>query len=174
MFFKTNKRIIVDAYEKDEKQLFGKDDKDPFNEKIIAVNKMYGWLYNEGILKKISFEFKDYSDITHFAFDVRRLVRYKKAMLQSGIDGAELAVQHIFDEDYAPCRFCGAITLGWTMRTYRDNCGCLGSSWECENCNKLDTEAVSNIRYKKKQKGIKEAVKLSFKLLEFEPSDLEN
>ena len=54
MLFNQKKRIIVDAYEKDKKHLFGKDEKDPFNQKIIAIYKIYEWLYNKGILKEIS------------------------------------------------------------------------------------------------------------------------
>lgn len=171
-----NKRIICDSYDKFEKHLlsneFNKQNIDDFNKKISAVNNMYGWLYNQGILKKISFEFKDYSDVTYFAFDVEDLKPYRSQMECCGIQDAMLAVEHIFDVKYSPCLFSGAIELGWTMQTYRDNGGCIGKSWECELCKHLDGKSLHEIAKTRKEKGVKEAVKQAFSMYSFEPSDL--
>ena len=169
---KQNERIICDCYEKGTKHIFGKDINLPFNQKIVAVNNMYGWLYNEGILKKTSFEFKDYSDCAYFAFDVADLVVYRKAMEKSGVDGAMLAVQHIFDEKYSPCEYCGAITLAWMMQTYRDFDGTVSRGLECDLCNHLNSCAVLEVYEIKEEKGVKAAVKKAFEFSEFEPSDL--
>ncbi len=169
---KQNKRIICDCYEKQEKPIFGDNPNEPFNQRIIAVNNMYGWLYSEGLLKKISFEFKDYSDCTYFAFDVADLTPYKKAMKKSGINGAKLAVQHIFHEEYSPCHYSGAIELSWTMLSYRDFCGTVNKDWECELSRDLNSCAVLDIKKIKEEKGVKEAVKAMFEMSCFEPSDL--
>ena len=169
---KENERIICDNYQKGKKHIFGQDSNTPFNQKIIAVNNMYGWLYNAGILKEISFEFQDYSDITYFALCVADLEKYRDAMRNSGVDGAELAIQHIFDEKYSPCHYSGAIELGWTMMTYRDFDGTVSRDWECELSRHLDSCAVLDVEKIKEEKGVKEAVKAMFELSGFEPSDL--
>ncbi len=53
-------RVVVDVYEKKDKHIWGNNPNESFNQKIMAVNDMYGWLYNKGVLKKVAFEFKDY------------------------------------------------------------------------------------------------------------------
>jgi GNAT superfamily N-acetyltransferase len=165
-------RIICDSYQKGDKHLFDDDPNTEFNQKIMAVNNMYGWLYEKGILRKVSFEFKDYSDITFFAFDAKELLPYRKAMEASGIDGAKLATEHIFDAEYSLCKYSGAIELSWTMFTYRDFGGTISRSWETDLCRHLNSPAVLDIRKAREQQGIKEAVKLSFELSGFEKSDL--
>ena len=96
-------RIISDAYVKENKRIWGTDPTTEFNQKILAVNNMYGWLYNQGLLEKVCFEFKDYSDGVEFALDVKDLEPYRSEMEACGVDGATLAVRHIFDEPYTPC-----------------------------------------------------------------------
>lgn len=165
-------RIIVDSYIKGEKQLWTAAPAEEFNRKIVAVNDMYGWLYAQGILKKVSFEFKDYSDVSFFAVDVKELSPYRAAMEQSGVKNARLAVEHIFDVEYTPCLYSGAIELSWTMFSYRDFDGTVGRSWECELCRHLDAVGVTDVAEIKDEKGIKEAVKYAFEISGFEPSDL--
>lgn len=169
-------RIICDSYDKVEKHLFtfnpNSQNTKAFNEKILAVNDMYGWLYEQGILKRISFEFKDYSDVTYFAFDVEDLKPYRSQMERCGIKNAKLAVVHIFDIQYTPCFYSGAIELSWTMQTYRDNGGCAGRSWECELIRHLDNKSAFEIWKTKEEKGVKEAIKQAFIVNDFEPSDL--
>ena len=169
-------RIIVDSLTKGEKRIWDLDKDDPrnqeFNRKIVAVNDMYAWLYAQGILRKVSFEFKDYSDSTYFALDVEDLKLYRRVMEQSGVKNADIAAQHIFDVEYSPCLFSGAIELSWTMFSYRDFDGTVGRSWECELCRHLDAVGVTDVAQIKDEKGIKEAVKHAFKISGFEPSDL--
>lgn len=168
-------RIISDTYEKGEKHIWDLDKDNPvnqeFNRKIIAVNDMYGWLYKKGILRDVSFEFKDYSDISFFALDVKDLAPYRSEMEQSGVQNASLAVQHIFDEEYTPCLFSGAIQLGWTMRTYRDIDGCVGRSWEIDLIQHLNNSAVHDILAINNEKflGVRAAVSKTFELSGFEP-----
>lgn len=165
-------RIICDNYQKNGKHLFGEDPTTEFNQKIVAINNMYGWLYEKGILEKRSFEFKDYSDITYFALDAQDLLPYRSAMEASGVEGAELATRHIFDVEYSPCLYSGAIELAWTMFSYRDFDGTVSRSWENELCRHMNSSAVLDVRKMKDERGVKEAVKLSFELSGFEKTDM--
>lgn len=169
-------RIICDIYSKDKLRLWEFDANSPstrdFNRKITAVNNMYAWLYEKGILENVSFEFKDYSDQTYFAFDTKDLAVYRKEMEISDVKDAALAVQHIFDEEYTPCNFCGAIELTWTMQTYRDVDGCVGRSWENSLVQGLNNKAICDLPYIVAEKGVKEAVKVLFERCEFVPTDL--
>lgn len=166
-------RIILDYYDKDTKQLWDLDaeslDTRRFNKKILAVNNMYGWLYEQGILRELSFKFKDYSDMAYFALDVKDLERYREMMVNSGVEDAELAVHHIFDEAYSPCLYSGAIQLSWLMMTYRDFDGTVGRSWECGLVKGLNSLTVLDIEQTKNEKGVKAATEMAFDLYGFVP-----
>lgn len=166
-------RIISDTYIKGEKRIWDLDMDNPknqeFNRKIIAVNEMYGWLYEKGILRQASFEFKDYSDVSFFALDVKDLEPYRSVMEQCGLKDAALAVHHIFDKEYTPCLYSGAIQLGWTMSTYRDVDGCIGRSWETDLIQHLNVGPIYDVLALQKEKGVKAAVSKAFELSEFEP-----
>lgn len=167
-------RIIYDNYQKNGKHLFEFDDNpnDEFNLRITAANNMYGWLYENGILEKISFEFKDYSDITYFAFDAKDLLPYRKDMEASGVEDADLATNHIFDVEYSPCHYSGAIQIGWTMLSYRDFEGTVSRDWECGLSRHLSSEAVLYAQDIKEKQGVKAAVKAMFELSGFEKTDM--
>lgn len=169
-------RIICDIYSKDNLRLWEHDVNSPstreFNRRITAVNNMYAWLYEKGILENVSFKFKDYSDVTHFAFDTNDLLAYREEMEKSDAEDAALAVQHIFDVEYTPCKYSGAIELTWTMQTYREVDGCVGRSWENSLVQGLQYNAIADLPYISADKGTKEAVKVLFERCEFEPSDL--
>lgn len=152
-------RIISDVYEKENKRIWGNDPTEEFNKKILAVNNMYGWLYEQGILEKVAFVFMDFEDCTEFALDVKDLEPYRKEMAQAQIDDAGLASWHIFDKPYFPCTYSGAIELGWTMNSYRDVDGTVGRSWECGLVKSLNTEGVYKIAQVKDEIGVKAAVK---------------
>lgn len=165
-------RVISDSYTKGEKQIWGSDKTDEFNRRILAVNDMYGWLYQQGILRQVCFEWKDYSDITYFAFNAQKLAPYRTQMENSGLSDAALAVQYIFDEDRRPCLYSGAIELGWTMRTYRDFDGTVGKSWECDLVSHLDSPTVLEIEEIRERDGIQAAIHSVFEYSAFEPSDI--
>ena len=165
-------RIISDTYVKGKKHIFMDDPDTEFNKKIVAVNNMYAWLYDQGILEKTSFVYKDYSDVTYFAVDAKDLEPYRKEMEASNVDGAALAVSHIFDEHYTPCRYSGAIELGWMMATYRDVDGCVGRSWECDLIKSLNTEGIYKIYDIQREKGTKEAVKALYDEFEWKKEGL--
>lgn len=163
-------RIISDSYIKGEKQIWGDDPKDAFNQKILAVNNMYGWLYQQGILEKVSFVFKDYAEGTHFALNAKDLEPYRREMEECGAESAALAVHHIFDEEYTPCVYSGAITLGWTMSTYRDVDGCVGRSWECDLIKCLNTEGIYDIANIRDEQGVKAAVVALYSQFDWNPT----
>lgn len=152
-------RIISDVYIKENKNIWGKDPTEEFNQRILAVNNMYGWLYEKGILEKVSFEFKDYEDAAYFAVNAKDLVPYRKEMEAAEIESAALAVKHIFDVPYSPCHYSGAIELGWTMSSYRDVDGSVGRSWECGLVKSLDTDGIYEIAKVRDEQGVKAAVR---------------
>lgn len=165
-------RIIYDTYEKGEKRTWNMGSSDEFNKKVLAVNNMYRWLYDQGILKKTSFFWKDYSDMTYFALDAKNLIPFRDQMACSGVENAQLAVHHIFDEDYTPCLYSGCIELGWTMQTYRDNNGCVSRSWECGMVRGLGTGAAQKVAKVCEKQGPKKALLKAASFYEWEPSNL--
>jgi len=162
-------RILSDYYSKGKQRIWGKDPNTDYNQMVVAVNHMYGWLYEKGILKKESFIFKDFEGETCFAVDVKDLEKYRKEMEDSGVSGALLAARYIFDKPCRPCMYSGVIQLTHFMGAYRDNGGCVGRSWECDIVQELETRAVHDIFRIKEEKGIKEAVKAMYGKLEWNP-----
>ena len=166
-------RIICDTYVKGEKHIWSVDKDDwsnrEFNKKILAVNEMYGWLYEKGILRDVSFEIKDYPEVTFFALDVKDLEPYREKMAEAGVKDVDVALRHIFDEYYTPCEYSGAIELGWTMAGYRDVDGCVGRSWECGLLKGLNTRAAHDVLRVHEEKGVREAVSSAFEIAGFEP-----
>ncbi len=128
-------------------------------QRAISVNRMYRWLYDNGILEEQSFRFKDCGDKVYFALDVKQLEPYREQMLNCGNNGAAMAVESIFDLDYLPCRFCGAFQLTWTMNYYRDNGGCVGPSHECAVCATLGNSEANKVHEILNKDGSVAAVK---------------
>ncbi len=155
-------RVIADSYIKGRKQTIGKDPNSAFNQRVQALNRLYGFMYEKGILEKAAFMYQDCPDATYFALDVKRLEPYRKEMEGSGIEGAELASRHIFDEKYTPCTYSGAIQPGWLMMNYREIDGCVGKSWECDLVKWLNAQAVQEIYGVKEKQGVKAAVRKMF------------
>lgn len=162
-------RILLDYYKKDKKTMWGDDPHEPYNQKILSVNNMYGWLYEQGVLREVSFRFKDYSDMSYFALDVKALVPYREQMLNSGIENADISVHHIFDEEYSPCLYCGGIQLSWPMLTYREFDGTVERSWECSMVQGLKSHVVLDVEQIKNKQGTKAAVSAAFDFYELEP-----
>lgn len=164
-------RIISDSYVKKNKQTFGDDPNHPSNIRVLAINEMYGWLYNEGILKKAAFEFHDCPNAVHFAVDTKELEAYRSEMVKSNVKDADLATMHIFDEEYTPCIYSGAIELCWPMSTYRNVDGCVGRSWECSAIKGLNNTAIFAVADIQREKGVKEAVKAMYSYYTFPEID---
>lgn len=163
-------RIIADVYVKENKQILGDDPKSEFNRKILAVNDMYGWLYEKGILEQVSFEFKDYEEAAYFALDTKDLEPYRREMGACMTRDADLAVRHIFDEPYTPCAYSGAVELGWTMSSYRGVDGCVGRSWECGLVKNLDTDGIYRVAKVRDEQGVQAAVSALFAEFDWEPT----
>lgn len=155
-------RIICDIFEKGEKITWGDDPHSPMNRKILAVKNMYAWLYDAGILANVSFICKKTPSAVCFALDAKDLQPYRQQMEASGVEDAQLALQHIFEETYTPCVYSGVIQLSWPMHTYRNVDGCVGSSWECELIKGLNTGAIYEVSKVRDELGVREAVKKLF------------
>ena len=164
---KQPERIICDLFYKKDRPTCTIDPDSPatqsFNRYNAAVNAMYGWLYEQSILDSVCFAFRDYPNETYFAFDVAELLPYRAKMEESGVEDAKLACWRIFDQVYDPCLYSGAIQLGWTMSTYRDNCGCVGRSWEIELVKTLNAVGAGKVYETKEKHGAKAAILHLFK-----------
>lgn len=155
-------RIICDTYFKKEKPCFAADPDGQFNKRITAINNMYDWLYKNSLLQNTAFLFQDLGDSVCFALDVKDLEPYRDKMQESRVEGAALAVHHIFDEAYTPCMYSGTIELGWFMSTYRNVDGCVGRSWECGLIQGLNNTAIFDVLQTKEESGVKAAVSKMF------------
>lgn len=152
-------RILCDSWFKN-KMLYGNDPNAEINIRITAVNDMYGWLNQQNLLKSLSFVWREYDDGIAFGLDVKKLIPYREKMHNSGIKNAELAVQEIFDEEYSPCHFCGAIDLTWPMRIYRDGSG----SWETGLVKSIPTRVADEVWLVLQQDGPIAAVEELFRV----------
>lgn len=160
-------RIICDTYFKKDKPLWMVDNIPPesvqaFNRIITAVNQMYAWLYRQNILDTIAFAFRDYPERTYFAFDAADLLPFRTQMESSGVIDADLACHCIFDHELTPCRYSGAIQFGWTMQTYRDNGGCVSSSWELSLVQNLSIKEADELSRLREAEGIEAAIRSLF------------
>ena len=165
-------RIIVDAvYLNGNKTLSTKDTGDKylgFDRRITAVNNMYIWLYKQGILQKVSFEFRKSSDTCYcFAFDASDLKPYREQMEKSGVTDAQLAVHMIFEEVFTPCDYTMAICLGWMMGTYRNICGNVGRAFELPPIQTLCTEDAFDIMKVRENDGIKAGISYMFTMFKW-------
>lgn len=151
-------RIICDYFEKGEKSIWGDDLSSPLNQKILAVKNMYAWLQDAGILQNVAFLRKESANAVCFALDAEDLRPYRQQMESSGVLGAQLATEHIFDREYTPCVYSGVIQLAWPMSSYRDVDGCVGRSWECELIKGLNTEGIYGVNKVLEEEGVKAAV----------------
>lgn len=167
-----NTRMIVDYCIKDRSQkTFIGSPADQINKEMTAANDMYIWLYKEGILKKIAFEWKDYPDQVYFAFDVADLIQYRILMQKAPIENAGLAIELIFDRDLKKCVCTGGIQLGWPMHTYRNNNGCISRTLETSLTQILDNDAAREVQKVLRDQGPKCAIQKAFALNEWDVSN---
>jgi hypothetical protein len=163
-------RIICDCVSKNGPNLYGNDITTPLNKRMIMINNLYLWLYKEGILEKISFEYKDYDDATFFAFDAADLVPYVNNIVNSGIESAADALNLILFDKIQPCVFSGTRQPGCRMTTYRNNNGCVGRSHECELIQYLETGAASVVYGIKNEYNPRMATNILFRISMFDPT----
>lgn len=163
-------RILCDSYVKSGKRTFGDDPNTEFNRQILRINTAYGWLYDNGILEKASFAFKDYEDMTYFALNTDALAPYRKQLEESGLPDAAYCASMIFDRYITPCTYSGAIQLGWTMFSYRDVDGVVGRSWECDLIKALNTDGIYKVAGVMDKEGVTAAVQNLFSHFDWEPT----
>lgn len=151
--------IVVDHYNKNGPEFYPSNYKG-VNDRIQLMHEFYGILYESNILKEISFEYKEYEDVVYFAFEINKNILFLNSNKNPIVDAAT----SIIFGTMSPCRYCGAIQPGALMSTYRDVCGCVSRSHECEIVQWLDTVACGMIYDEKKRCGVKDAVSLAFSL----------
>ena len=158
-------KIIVDSFIKERTLTVDEYYTKEFVNRVNAVNAAYGYLYEKGILKKVSFEYLEFDGCVMFALDTDTLLPYREEMEASGFQGMDTACSHIFDQEYTPCLYSGAVELTWTMSTYREFDGTTERSWEIEPCRHMDSDQVLDVLEIRQKQGVCEAVKYIFKLL---------
>lgn len=147
--------IISDGINKTEKY-------DETQEYFFSCRAMFRWLYEKGILKKISFLYKEEKDNICFALDTDDLILYKNQMENSGVRGSAVACNRIFGKGgykTSPSIYSGAVSLTWTMMDYRDINGCVTKSWELLDEKYLTNDSLSVISAIREKHGAKAAVK---------------
>lgn len=169
---KSMERILMDYYLKDNILTSIADNNSRAADTTAQIiNNVYAWLYQAGILKKISFRYVEYSDMVFFAFDVKDLVPFIKQLQDANIDNVDIAIRLLFYTDLKRCRYSGAHQLLETMETYRDNCGCLGKSYENFMIQDMNNLAVGEIYKVKQDLGIRAAAEKAFDMTSWGPKN---
>lgn len=70
-------------------------------------------------------------------------------------------------KDYSikQCSVCGCHYFAHSLQTYRNNSGCVGTSFECVDCRILNNEAINEIIEVREKEGEIAAKKREFELL---------
>lgn len=66
------------------------------------------------------------------------------------------------------CCYCGCYYITYYLYQYRDNCGCVGRSYECISCRNLNNQEAGEIQNISKKMGVKVAKEYQLKLLKDE------
>ena len=157
--------IIADFFIKDGKNnTYGGCVNDETRKLLDGLRMLYRVLYDTGILKKISFQYKDYSDIVYFAFDTKDLMEYYKT-LSVMIPNLNALLAYIIS--HGTCVVCGATQPSSSMMTYRTVDGMTSKRRECWYASELNNEAVAMIRDEKDTNGVEAAVNLAFDMAGF-------
>lgn len=127
-----------------------------------AINELYKVLYHTGVLKEISFEYRDYDEHTYFACYKTDLLEMAKAM---NIPTIALAIDAI--EASATCHYTSAIQPGYNMTTYRDVSGCVSRVREVWYTQNLANEACYVLFNELHNNGNRCCIELLFKLMAF-------
>ena len=138
---------------------------DNTDKQTAACRNMFRWLYQKGILEKVSFLFDEYKKESgeikevKFALDTTELLPYKEQMEKSGIKNWNLAVDAIFDKNAKGSQFSGAISLCHPMLSYRVN-RCVCKFWKSYSEHVVASRAMLDLIHKISiRHGANEAVK---------------
>ena len=154
-----NDLVVLDFYVKDGPDLYPAQYSE-LNNRVQAMHNLYCALYTSGILRNVSFEYREYDDIVYFAFKATDIANFLQNC--SDTDMTSLAIKYI--TQCPKCRYTGAIQPGMFMQTYRYNCGCIGKTYECIIAQWLDNEACGMMYHERITSNVENAVKLAFKL----------
>ena len=88
------------------------------------------------------------------------LLKRRLKKLQDIICDAKVAefLNELLSGKHPYCSKCGCGYMTYNTYTYRDNCGCLGRSYECEVCQGYSDSAVRQIRDYARKRGTKKTL----------------
>lgn len=94
-----------------------------------------------------------YVNSSRFAVITLDLNKYsEKLKISLGLDSLLDGILPIWK-----CPYCGCYYLTYLPYHYRDNCGCIGRSYECISCRQLDGERLYMISEAYRENGVKAA-----------------
>lgn len=108
---------------------------------------------NKKILKPLCFENKKGKVI---------IVLYKKRLklvLKLALEKNADFFKEIMNCKYRICSSCGYGYMTYYPYTYRDNCGCIGISYECEICKRYSDKSIYKIAEHARRHGTKKPIK---------------
>ena len=126
---------------------------------LIAIYDIYMFLYNNGILKDISFCYEDSVSAVDFAFNIKKLIQYKDMIVKSDIENAEYGYNLITKPLPHVCSCCGAKTLLEPMAGIEWS-GPIGiETHKCCRCKDLPSNASKQIYHYRLTHSDEETVK---------------
>lgn len=105
------------------------------------------------LLKPLYYENNDGKVL--IVFWKRRLKKFKEIICDVKI--SEL-LNDILNDKHPYCSKCGCAYMTYHTYTYRDNCGCVSRSYECEVCQMYADKAVRKIRDCARKRGTKKTL----------------
>lgn len=133
-------------------------------------NKFMDILDNHRVLLKPLYYENDNGKVM-IVFLKRRLKKFIEIIGDAKI--SEL-LNDILNDKHPYCSKCGCAYMTYHTYTYRDNCGCLGRSYECEVCQGYSDSAVRQIRDYARKRGTKKTLLKVLNDKFFKPEDFNN
>ena len=117
-------------------------------------NKFMDIVYeHKNLLKPLYYENDDGKVL--MVFLKRRLKKFKEII--SDVKISEL-LNDVLNDKHPYCSKCGCGYMTYYTYTYRDNCGCVSRSYECEVCQMYSDKAVRKIRDYARKRGTKKTL----------------
>ena len=129
-----------------------------FYNKTVKDFKLYNKFMDilddhRNLLKPLYYENDDGKVL--MVFLKRHLKKFKEIICDVKI--SEL-LNDVLNDKHPYCSKCGCGYMTYHTYTYRDNCGCVGKSYECEVCQMYSDKAVRKIRDYARKRGTKKTL----------------
>jgi len=118
-----------------------------YNKFMVIVDE------HKNLLKPLYYENDDGKVL--MVFLKRRLKKFKEII--SDVKISEL-LNDVLNDKHPYCSKCGCGYMTYYTYTYRDNCGCVSRSYECEVCKMYSDKAVRKIRDYARKRGTKKTL----------------